>query len=86
MHSFTQHTMSNRGEVSVLITRYSILHFRHNMEVVIDFNGTPISKLTVVALKDLLAQRGVNRTSRLTKKELLNLLTVLVLKEELCQV
>ena len=86
MHSFTQHTMSNRGEVSVLITRYSILHFRCNMEVVIKLNSTPISKLTVVSLRSLLTQRGVERTSRLSKKELLKLLTLLVLKEELCKV
>ena len=60
------------------------------MEVLVTYQETPLSKLTVVALKELIAQKTRDkekvRTSRLSKKELVTILSQLCLAEELVKV
>ena len=60
------------------------------MEVIVTYQETPLSKLTVVSLRQLIAQKTRDkekvRTSRLSKKELVSILSQLCLAEELVKV
>ena len=56
-------------------------------EVLVTFKEKPISKLTVVSLRQLIAQKTKKvRTSHLNKKELVSILSKLCLAEELLKV
>ena len=81
MRTLSRNTQcSNGGEVSVPVTHYSIF-ISGTMEVLVSFNNKPLTKLTVVALRDLIAQRDKRPTSRLSKKELISILSELYLTE-----
>ena len=60
------------------------------MEVLVTYNKTPVSKLTCAALKEVIAQKTRDKeklhTSRLSKKELVSILSQLCLAEELVKV